>query len=102
MNTYLVGKAELEAANQTRVKLEYYLTEETRDVEVASALYGVEVKKESRNKCGIFREQESARCLSYSREIVEGLVRMLLANTVTPMNLIEVVDDYISKKGLSA
>lgn len=102
MKTYLIGRTEFDAGNNTQVKLAYYLTEETRGIDASSALYGVEVKKESRSKNGILREQERARSLSYSRKTVENLIHLLLTNSVTPMNLLEVVDDFISKEGLSA
>lgn len=102
MKTYLIGTTKFDAGNNTQIKLEYYLTEEIRDIETSSALYGVEVKKEIRNKNGIFLEQERATSLSYSRTTVENLIHILLLNTVTPMNLLEIVDDYITKEGLSA
>lgn len=102
MKTYLIGRTKYDTENSTQVKLEYYLTEEIRDIKVSSALYGIEVKKKSRNKNGIFLEQERAYPLSYSKTTVEKLIHILLLNTVTPMNLLEIVDDYITKEGLPA
>lgn len=100
MKLYLIGKKELNTDAHTQIALEYYLTEEIRDSRTSFALYGVEVKKETRCQNHFSLEKETALSLSYSKDTVETLAQVLLENAVTPISLFEVIDDYISKEGL--
>ena len=64
---YLIGVATV-AQQEQRIRLEYYLVEETRDVSGIS-LYGMMIKKEMRTEGKIERTQASGKAISYSRSI---------------------------------
>lgn len=97
---YLIGKAEV-VENTEKIRLEYYMTEETRDVYGVS-LYGILIKKETREGNLVTREQGRENAITYSRAWIEKLIQILIRNTVTPMTMEEIIDEYITKEGLSA
>lgn len=99
---YLIGTAQLEDTESGRMELEYYLLEECRDTGVDITLYGIEIKKLIRENTAIRREKESAGAISYSKTYVEKMIRLLIKNTVTPMGMLEIIDEYITKEGISA
>lgn len=98
----LIGVTEFESTEGQKVQLEYYLLSEPRDAAEGIAIYGIEIIKIMRDKGIIKKEREIARALSYSQSYVEQLLKVLLRNQVTPMTMIEVIDDYITREGLSA
>ena len=60
------------------------------------------LKKIIKENGTIKKEKEIARAISYSQHYVEQLIQVLLRNQVTPMTMIEIIDEYITKEGLSA
>ena len=78
---------------------------ENNDVEKAVAeLHEIrdKLKKIIKENGTIKKEKEIARAISYSQHYVEQLIQVLLRNQVTPMTMIEIIDEYITKEGLSA
>lgn len=97
---YLTGSASITQEGQN-VKLEYYLIEEMRDMG-DYFLYGMMIKKEARKAGRIERTQTAAKAISYSREYVERMLCLFIKNTVTPLTMLELIDEYVSREGLSA
>lgn len=99
---YMTGCISIEEEDHSKIKLEYYIIEEIRNAEGLAPLYGVGIRKLKKKTEGMQKEQEFAKAISYSRGYVEKLAILLEENTVTPMNLYEIVDDYVSREGVSA
>jgi len=97
---YLIGVATV-AQQEQRIRLEYYLVEETRDVSGIS-LYGMMIKKEMRTEGKIERTQASGKAISYSRYYVERMIQLFMKNAVTPLTMDELIDEYVSREGISA
>lgn len=97
---YLIGVATV-AQQEQRIRLEYYLVEETRDVSGIS-LYGMMIKKEMRTEGKIERTQASGKAISYSRDYVERMIQLFMKNAVTPLTMDELIDEYVSGEGISA
>ncbi|MCI9051893.1 MAG: hypothetical protein HFI05_08220 [Lachnospiraceae bacterium] len=98
----LVGVTEFHDKEGHKIQLEYYLLSEPRDIEEEIVIYGIEIKKIIKENGTIKKEKEIARAISYSQHYVEQLIQVLLRNQVTPMTMIEIIDEYITKEGLSA
>lgn len=97
---YLEGSTSI-VQEKKQIKLEYYLIEEMRD-ERGRFLYGIMIKMETRENGNIERTRAEGRAVSYSRAYVERMLRLFLDNTVTPVPMLELIDEYISREGLSA
>lgn len=97
---YLIGVTSVSMQEQ-KIRLEYYLIEETRDVS-GICLYGVLIKRETRSDGKIERMQGAGKAISYSREYVERMIQIFMKNTVTPLTMEELIDEYVSREGLSA
>lgn len=89
--TYLVEETSVITHNHQTFELEYYLTEEISK-SYRRPLYGIQVKKIFEGK----EELESTGAISYSKELVTQMIRDLCRNTVTPMTLVEVVDEEMT------
>ena len=71
-------------------KLNYFLTQKQSEDEEKS-IYGVAVTKEA---SGVF-EEEVVDNLSYSQEDVEDILSKLSSNLVTPICLVEILDEMV-------
>ena len=95
----ILGKYEFE---DRQIKIQYYLTKDKcniEGIEEAVYMYGVEVVKKM-NSSGVLMYEESQKASQISRHKseVEGIIRMLSKNTVTPMSLYYVLDNLIGIK----
>ena len=97
---YLTGSTIVTQEGQN-IKLEYYLLEELRDAG-GHFLYGMMIRKEERRTGKLERTQTVAKAISYSREYVERMIGLFMKNTVTPLTMMELIDEYVSREGLSA
>ncbi len=97
---YLEGSTRI-AQDGKQLQLEYYLIEEKRD-ERGGFLYGIMIKKETRENGRIERSKAEGKAVSYSRAYVERMLQLFLKNTVTPLTMLELIDEYVSREGLSA
>ncbi len=95
-NRYLIGERDLTNEFNIDTYLKYYIIEETREYLDDIHLYGIQVEKITYKNNKKYLEKETTPALSYSRGVVEELTHKLINNEVTPMGLIEVVDEYIS------
>lgn len=97
---YLIGSTMI-SQQQQRIHLEYYLVEEARDTS-GIYLYGIMIKRETRVEGRIERMHSVSKAISYSREYVERMLQIFIRNAVTPMSMEELIDEYVSREGLSA
>ena len=97
---YLIGSTEV-AEREQKIRLDYYLIEESRDSN-GTSLYGMLIKRETRTPGKIDRLQGTGKAISYSREYVERMIRLFMKNTVTPMTMLELIDEYVTREGLTA
>jgi len=73
------------------MKLEYNITER-KNSDSEKPYYGIQVTKYVDGVC----ETEEIEGISYSREKVEAIIKILFQNTVTPVSMVEIVDDLIT------
>ena len=74
-------------------KLNYFLTQKQSE-DSEKFLFGVAVTKEA---SGVF-EEEVVDNLSYSQQEAEDMLNILAANQVTPICLVEIVDELVTRK----
>lgn len=80
------------------LNLKYYLIEET-PVSEGAPLYRICVKKSITEKPGM-EEAESTPPVSHSEHFVRQVLGQLIQNAVTPVCLLEIVDDIITKEDM--
>lgn len=97
---YLEGSTNI-VQDGKQLRLEYYLIEELRDAR-GSYLYGIMIKKEVREAGKVERSRSEGRAVSYSKAYVEKMLQIFLRNTVTPIAMLELIDEYVTREGLSA
>ena len=88
---FLVGERRFISDRGLGVHLNYYLTEKTGRQE-RGPLYGIRIEKIIQ---GEQDETEQTPALSASRQMVEQLAGKLMAGLVTPVCMIEVIDDLM-------
>lgn len=86
---FLVGERRFVSDRGLDIHLNYYLTKRTGKT-AYDALYGIRIEKKAQ---GEQEESEQTPALSASRQMVEQLAGKLMAGTVTPVCLMEIIDD---------
>lgn len=86
------GKQHIETESERKVLLEYYLLSDVD--EENNVYYGAEIHKTDNGS----KEIETVKGITDSKERAEELIDLLMRNTVTPISMTEVVDDYITEK----
>lgn len=89
---YLEGSRHIQVSAERQFELEYYLVEEPSAEPFGSCLYSIQVWKTEKDQ--IVMEETGS--ISYSRDVVRQMIRMLIDNCVTPMSVLEVVDDLVT------
>ena len=92
--------------NEEEIKLEYYLINSTRSVDgdgkcidgenfvgEETNVYGIKLVKE-----GSTYEEEEIVGVTFDEEEAVDLIKLLADNTVTPISLVEIVDDLTTEK----
>ena len=89
----LIGKRIVSIVPEREMVLEYFMLE---DVDETSKLttYGAKIRKVEEGK----EETESVMGITSSKEIITSLVNLLLENVVTPISMVEIVDDFVTEK----
>lgn len=94
----LIGERNVELEDQREMVLNYYLIEELSKANGdMNYLYGIKIEKQF----GGIVESEEVEALLYSKEVVLQLINTLMECTVTPMTLVEVVDELITLRQCS-
>lgn len=88
------GKTNIRIENRD-IELEYYLVRQIEE-EWNQPVYGIAVEKRENG----IKEQELACGISKSESIVKRMIDKLCCYTVTPISLLEIVDDIITEKAL--
>lgn len=96
-NMYLIGTREIEDSLKHSMKLEYYLIEDFGKQDKEVPVYGICIKKLFVENGKELEEQETTEGLSYSKEIVMQMIDKLISNSVTPVSMVEIVDNLISE-----
>lgn len=90
----MLGKRVIEYVPMREMVLEYYLLKDT-DEESNTTFYSAEIRKQEHNAA---EEIETVKGLTDSREFAVQLINVLLENAVTPVSMVEIIDDYITEK----
>lgn len=101
-NYSLMETRRVRLENEEEIKLEYYLINSTRSMDGEGKcidgenlvgdetnVYGIKLVKE-----GITCEEDEVTGVTFSEEVALNLLKLLADNTVTPISLVDVVDDY--------
>lgn len=89
----LKGTQIVEIMPLREMELKYFLLEDTHEAEQTIS-YGVEIRKTESGQV----EVETVKGVTDSKEMADHLIELLVTNTVTPISLVNVVDDYITEK----
>lgn len=87
----LLFSNEVTLEDDRKMRLEYNITE-NRTSESNEPYYGIQIVKYLDGKS----EMEEIEGISYSRDKVEAITKILFQNVVTPISMIEIVDDLIT------
>lgn len=89
----LKGKRIVELVPEREMVLEYFILKDVDEVNKTIS-YGAEIRKTEAGK----NEIETVKGITDSKEMVTDLVDILLENIVTPISMVDVIDDYITEK----
>jgi len=78
--------------DERRMQLDYCLTAEYASGQL-EPYYGIRITK----RLGNLEEMEEVRGISYCKDSVKSIIKKLFQNEVTPVHLIEIVDDLITQ-----
>lgn len=88
----LLYSNEVRLEDERRMKLDYCLTAEYASGRL-EPYYGIRVTKHLDN----LEEMEEVRGISYCRDSVASIIKKLFQHEVTPVHLIEIVDELITQ-----
>jgi hypothetical protein len=89
---HLLFSREVCLEDARRMKLDYSLTEECSQAEQAKHYYGIRITKQMENTV----ETEEVSGISHSRDAVVTMLKKLFQYEVTPVSLVEIVDDMVT------
>jgi hypothetical protein len=75
------------------MKLDYYLTERNSDVELESPYYGAIITKHLDDLV----ESSEIKGISTSKDIVVSIIKKLCQFEVTPISMVEIVDELVTE-----
>lgn len=84
---------EVQLEDARRMKLDYSLTEKYSETDLSTPYYGIQITKQLENTL----ECEEVPGISYSRETVVSMIKKLFQFEVTPISLVEIVDDLVTE-----
>jgi hypothetical protein len=91
---YLEGKKRENLDVNKWMELEYYLTKDTIVTSSELVVYGISIMKRQEQDI----EMEETGGVSESEELVKNMIQSLLKASVTPMSMLEVVDDMVTER----
>lgn len=90
---YLKGTRKIKLEGLRNIETKYYLVEENREgCGKSGKLFGIEIIKTESD----VTESEYTGAISHSKEIVEEILLKLMDNYITPISLIEIVDEIVT------
>ncbi len=87
----LLYSKEVTLDDDKKIRLEYNMTE-SLDSGNEEPYYGIQIIKNLEDNF----EMDEVRGISFSREKVEKVAKILFENIVTPISMVEIVDDLIT------
>lgn len=89
----VVSIKEVKSEEGNMMSLRYVLTRNCRNHIKGQKYYGIEIEKESNGTL----EREKVEGISHSKEFVQGILECLYDNVVTPVSMVEVIDDLVTE-----
>lgn len=89
--TKVLFKNEVTLDDDKKIQLEYNLTE-NRGLDNGEPYYGIQIIKYGDENL----EMEEIRGVSYSKDKVKTIIQILFHHVVTPISMVEIVDDLIT------
>lgn len=89
----LLFSSEVRLEDERRMKLDYCLTAEYAHSGQPEPYYGIRITK----RLGNLEEMEEVRGISYCKDSVISMIKKLFQHEVTPIHLVEIVDDLITQ-----
>ncbi|MFV0341567.1 MAG: DUF6514 family protein [Anaerocolumna sp.] len=90
---YLEGTKLIAMEDEKEVKFDYYLVEDNKGCEKNIMLYGIKIVQHMENHL----VAEYSDPISYSKDLVQGMVHKLCNNEVTLASMLEIVDDLVTE-----
>lgn len=90
---HLLFSNEILLGNERKMKLDYSLTERYSETDCSVPYYGVQITK----YLGDTMESEEVTGISYSRDMVVSMIKKLFQYEVTPISMVEILDDFVSE-----
>jgi len=90
---FLLFSNEVMLEDERKMKLDYSLTEKYSENDQTEPYYGIQIAKH----LGDDVETEEIAGISYSRDTVVCIIKKLLRHEVTPISMVEIVDDLITE-----
>lgn len=94
----LAGERCFESEDKRSIDLFYYLIEDYRDAAIDTPLYGIQITKRMKDLNGVIQEKETASAITYSEGLAKQIIYRLMDHMVTPMCLLEIVDDMVTQE----
>lgn len=88
----LLFSNEIILENTDKMKLDYNLTEKTSE-DCDGSVYGIQITKYHKENI----ETEEINNISYSKDVVVSIVHKLYHYEVTPISMVDIVDDLLSE-----
>lgn len=88
-NIFLENKKLVKLDDERFMELQYFLLEKNSVEEEEKMLYGIKIVK----RIDTCIESEEVQAISYSKNFVKQLIKKLVDNEVTPISMIEILDD---------
>lgn len=89
----LKGERIIKPMPEREMRLEYFMLKVTDEVN-KTVSYGAEIRKTEAGKSEI----ETVKGITDAREMAVDLINILMENIVTPISMVNVIDDYITEK----
>lgn len=83
---------EVSLEDDRKMRLDYFLTEDVMQSEVEEPYYGIRITKYLDD----LEESEEVSGISCSKETVLSMIKKFSVNVVTPIHLIDIVDDLVT------
>lgn len=89
---YLLFSDEVILEDDRRMKLDYSLTEKYSETDQTTPFYGIHIDKYLDDSV----ESEEITGISYSKDTVVSILKKLHQHTVTPISMVEIVDELVT------
>lgn len=100
-NIVFMGEKDYQDESNRRLNLRYYLLETRRAAVQSEAVYGIGIEKTLKGEGKHLFEKEMASCISYSKVFVKQMIQKLMDNLVTPVSMLEILDDMITEEEMN-